>query len=63
MSMSRRQNTDQLDYIKTDNKAFENVAKFKHLGTMVRNQNCIHEEIPSRLSQRNACYHAVQNLV
>jgi hypothetical protein len=26
-------------------------------------QNCIHEEIRSRLNLRNACYHAVQNLL
>jgi hypothetical protein len=27
------------------------------------NQNCIHEEIRSRLNSRNACFHAVQNLL
>jgi hypothetical protein len=26
-------------------------------------QNCIHEEIRSRLNLGNACYHAVQNLL
>jgi hypothetical protein len=26
-------------------------------------QNCIHEEIRSRLNSGNACYHAVQNLL
>jgi hypothetical protein len=28
----------------------------------VTNQNCIHEEIKSRLNSGNACYHGVQNL-
>jgi hypothetical protein len=27
------------------------------------NQNCIHEEVKSRLNSGNACYHAVQNLL
>jgi hypothetical protein len=26
-------------------------------------QNCIHEEIRSRVNSGNACYHAVQNLL
>jgi hypothetical protein len=39
------------------------VAKFKCFGMMVTNQNCIHDEINSRLNLDNACYHAVQNLL
>jgi hypothetical protein len=30
---------------------------------MLTNQNCIHEEIKSRLNLVTACYHAVQNLL
>jgi hypothetical protein len=39
------------------------IEKCTLLGTALTDQNCIHEEIKSRLNSGNACYRAVQNLL
>jgi hypothetical protein len=49
--------------IKIANRSFEGVTKFKYLGTTLTDQNCMQEEIKSRLDLGNACCHSVQSLL
>jgi hypothetical protein len=60
--MSRHSNSGQNQNIRIANESFENVEKFKYLGTTLINQNEIHDEIKSRLNLENTCYYSVQNL-
>jgi hypothetical protein len=63
MFMTRDKNVGRSHNIKIDNNSFERVEQFRYLGTTIRNQNSIQEEIKSRLKSRNVCYHSVQNLL
>jgi hypothetical protein len=63
MLESRCQTAGQRQSIKTGSRPFESVAKLKYLGTILTDQNFIHEEIKSRLNSGNACYHSVQSLL
>jgi ribosomal protein S2 len=45
MLLSRHQNAGQSHDIKIANKCFENVTKFRYLGTTITNQHLIQEEI------------------
>jgi hypothetical protein len=63
MLMSHYQRTGQKHSIKIANRSFEDVAKFKYLGTTLTDQNCAHEEIKSRLNSGNACFHSVQSFI
>jgi sorting nexin-29 len=63
MVMSRNQNAEQNRNMKIDNKSFERVEQFKHLGTILRNIKSVQEEMKSRLKSGNACYHSVQNIL
>jgi hypothetical protein len=61
--VSRCQKAGQGQSIKIGNRSFECVEKFKYLVTTLTDQNCIHEEIKSRLKSGNAGYHSVQSFV
>jgi hypothetical protein len=63
MIMSRYSNSGQNQNIRIANESFENVPKFKYLGTTLTKQNDIRDEIKSGLNSGNACYYSVQNLL
>jgi hypothetical protein len=63
MIMSRHSNSGQNQNIRIANELFENVAKFKYLGTTLISQNDIHDDIKSRLNAGDASYYSVQNLL
>jgi hypothetical protein len=63
MLMSRNQKIGQKHSIKIGNRYFEDVAKFKYLGTTLTDQNCMHEEIKSRINSGNAFCHSIQSLL
>jgi signal recognition particle GTPase len=62
MVMSRDKNSRRNHNMKIDNKFSERVEQFKHFGTVLTTQNCIQEEIKSRLMSGNVCYHSVQKI-
>jgi hypothetical protein len=49
--------------VKNDNSPIERVEEFKYLGTMLKDQSSVQEEIRSRFKLGNVCYHSVQNLL
>jgi hypothetical protein len=49
MLLSRHQNAGQSHNIKIANKCFENVAKFRYLGTTITIQNLLQEEITEEI--------------
>jgi hypothetical protein len=61
--MSRSQKIGKRHNVKIANRSFEDVAKFKYMGKTLTDQNCMHEEIRSRLNSGNACYSSVQSLL
>jgi hypothetical protein len=63
MLVSRCQKAGQRHRIRIVNKSFEDVTKFKYLGKTLTDENCMQEEIKSRLNSRNGCYHSVQSLL
>jgi len=63
MVMSRDQNAGQSNNLKIENSSFKWVVELKYMGTSLKNQNSIQEEIKSTLKSGNACYHSGQNLL
>jgi hypothetical protein len=63
MIMFHLPNSGQNQTIRIANESLENVAQFKYFGTMLTNQNDIHDEIKSRLNLGNACSNSVQTLL
>jgi hypothetical protein len=61
--MSHSQKTGQQYSVKIVNRSFADVAKFRYMGTTLADQNCMHEEIKSRLNSGNACCHSVHSLL
>src|SRR5215469_4553241 len=62
MTVSRDQNAGLIHSMKMDNSSTERVEEFKYLGTTLKNQNSIQQEIKGRLKLGNACCYSVQNL-
>jgi len=60
MFMSRRQSAAQYRNMLIYNEPFDNMAKFKHLGTKVTNQNCIYEKFKSEVNSDDARSHSGQ---
>jgi hypothetical protein len=50
MLISHSQKIGQKHRMKTENRSFKGVGKFKYLGTTLIDQNCVHKEIKSRLN-------------
>jgi sialic acid synthase SpsE len=61
--MSHGQKIGQKHSIKIAKRSFEDVIKFKYLGTTLTDKNYMHEAIQSGLNSGNACYHSVQSSV
>jgi hypothetical protein len=60
---NRDQNAGQSHRIKNDNISFERVEELRYLGTTLRNQNYMQEEMKNRLKSGNACYHSAQSFL
>jgi hypothetical protein len=63
MLLSRYQKVEQKHNVKIASRSFEDVAKFRYLGTTLSDRNYMHEEIKSRLNSGNACYRSVHSLL
>jgi hypothetical protein len=60
--ISRDHNAEKNHNVNVDKKSFERVEQLRYFGTILMNQNSIHEDIKSRLKSGNAGYNLVHNL-
>jgi hypothetical protein len=63
MLMSRYQRSGQKHSINIANRSFEDVAKCRYLGKTLTDQNCMREDINTRLNSVKACYRSVHSLL
>jgi len=63
MVVSRDRNSGRGHNIQIDNSSIERVEDFEYLGTTLKYQNFIQEEIKSKLNSGNACYYSVGNIL
>ena len=63
MVKSRGPNAGRSQNMRTDNRSFERVKEFIHLGTNFTNKNSIQEKIKSRFMSGNCCCYSVQNIL
>ena len=56
------ENAGQNHNIKIANVSFERVEQLKYLGTILKNENSLQEEIKSTMKSGCSCCHSVQNL-
>ena len=63
MEIRRNRGVIANEHIKIGSNSYEIVRTFKCLGSLLRNQNSIHEEIKCRLKAGNSCYYSVQTLL
>jgi hypothetical protein len=61
MVMPRDQNTGQSHNIEIGNSVCERVEEFKYLEIILKDKNCIQEDIKRSLKSGSTCYHLVQN--
>jgi hypothetical protein len=62
MLMSRKK-AEQRQSIKITNRSFEDVAKFRYLGTTLTVQNCMQEETKCRHISGKSRYHSVLSIL
>ena len=63
MEVGRHRGMIENAHIKIGSNSYEKVKIFKYLGSLLKNQNYIQEEIKCRLKAVNSCYYSFQTLL